>query len=386
MTAAQDTASGFRSHVIRECLAMTRYALATGRSVPVGLAQTLEAVTLGRDQRAAESVTEGAAKSAKIHDAVRARQDRPSPSPRMRQLLMAHERLSQIVAPATPQGILLLSEQSERSSVWGFLGPVPLIRRMMLAALLSLALFLGIGLFSFVDAQSADIFNSHGLALFLNEVFLLAAAGLGASFAALFQANRFIVEASYDSKHEPSYWIRFSLGVIAGVILAELIPIGSLANAAEPSAEAAAAVGQGAAGYAAGAKGSALPTVGDIARPTLAMLGGFSSAVVHRILDRGVSAIDSLFRGETREVVAAEEQAARARLAEQSVQSKMETLARLVALQQQISDGVEAGVLKRSVAEILNDYLGTALAASAEVTEGGLAPAAQGEPEQAPVR
>jgi hypothetical protein len=37
-------------------------------------------------------------------------------------------------------------------------------------------------------------------------------AGLGACFAALFLANRYIAEGTFDPKYESSYWIRFILG------------------------------------------------------------------------------------------------------------------------------------------------------------------------------
>ena len=56
-----------------------------------------------------------------------------------------------------------------------------------------------------------------GHVLLYNLLFLIAAAGLGASFQALFQANRYVVAGTFDPKYESSYWIRFVLGLIAGL-------------------------------------------------------------------------------------------------------------------------------------------------------------------------
>ena len=52
----------------------------------------------------------------------------------------------------------------------------------------------------------------------------MAVAGMGASFAVLFEVNRYTLKAAFDPIYEPFYWIRFALGLIAGVLLAELVP------------------------------------------------------------------------------------------------------------------------------------------------------------------
>ncbi len=174
-------------------------------------------------------------------------------------------------------------------------------------------------------------------------MFLLAAAGLGASFAALFLVNRYIAEASYDPKFEASYWIKFALGLISGIILAQLVPIGEMTVEA----------------------GAPETGIGRLAKPVLALLGGFSSALVYRILNRMVAAVETLVRGETREIVAAQELAAKARLAEHDARSRMETISRLVALQQQLADGAPTESLKERISEILSDVMDADLSAGA---------------------
>lgn len=231
-----------RDHLIRECDSMAKYAFASGLSVPGTLMESLEA---------AKNIQSGS----------------------INKLTGVHERLAQIVAPATPRTILLLHTESEKKGFLNFLGPVPLIRRMMFASILSLIMFVTISLSPDVSRTGGGILDSSGIELLLNELFYLSAAGLGASFGALFTANRYITEGTFDPKYESSYWIRFALGLIAGIILAEVITLVS-----EES-------------------------LTGLAKPALAMVGGFSAALVYRILNRLVETIESLFRGETREIM-----------------------------------------------------------------------------------
>lgn len=60
--------------------------------------------------------------------------------------------------------------------------------------------------------------------------YYLAAAGLGVSFAALYKANTFIANGTFDPTYHASYWIRFFLGLIAGLILAIMVPRHTSAN------------------------------------------------------------------------------------------------------------------------------------------------------------
>jgi hypothetical protein len=53
-----------------------------------------------------------------------------------------------------------------------------------------------------------------------------------------------------------------------------------------------------------------------LAKPTLAMLGGFSSVVVYRILLRFVSIVESLIRGEKRDLVDTQARELKAQISE----------------------------------------------------------------------
>lgn len=302
---------------------MTRYALSSGIKIPASLAQALESFA-GPDQGATSHINAG-------------------------DLALAHDRLAQIVAPATPRTILLLERESTKRGFWLFLGPVPHIRRMMLATILFLVTFIATSTFEEVTGN-VSVAMEHGKILFLNELFLIAAAGLGACFAALFQANRYIAEGTFDPKYEASYWIRIFLGVIAGLLLAVLIPIDSIVDIPTAAAQ---SLGGTSGSTGQGDTKKAL----DLTMPTLAMLGGFSATVVYRLLNRIVEALETLVRGETRDIINAREQAAQARYAEQLTQSRVQLATRLVSLQQQLSTGAGSQEMSQKLAGLLEELL-----------------------------
>ena len=330
MTADRRDELPLRDQLFRECEAMAKYALASGLKIPALLLQNFDAL-ISRNTLVQERPLPGQNDASKTKGRGIGG-ERGSPvldNTDIKQLALIHSRLAQIVAPATPRTILLLAIESARKDVWGLFGPVPLIRGLMLTAILSLILFILVTLSPEVNGASVsgDIFQASGVPLLLNLLFFMSAAGLGASFAALFQANHYIATGTYDPKYASSYWIRFTLGIMAGFILAVLVPIDMEGN------------------------------LEVIAQPTLAMLGGFSSSVVYRILNRLVETLESLVRGETRGIGAAQEQLARAHVTEQLIQSRTELAASLIGLQQKLSDGASAEEIKGQVTRILGNLV-----------------------------
>ena len=210
---------------------MARHALATGRALPEWTVELLAAI---------ESREEPAAT-------------------RLPELVRTHQELAALVAPALPQALVLLERERRRGGILRSFGPVRLVRQLILASALFLGAFVASSLSPYVDAAGGDVFETSGSALLANQLFLLSAAGVGASFAALFRVNRYLTEGTYDPRYDASYWIRFLLGLIAGVVLAALIPVG-----------------------------------GQYSRPLLALGGGFAAPVVYRVLTRIVEGLESV--------------------------------------------------------------------------------------------
>ena len=235
----------------KECQAMALHAFAKGLEVPAGVMKSLsEHTQVDKYERKIES------------------------------LAKVHAKLAQVVAPSKPETITLMAQERARKPLFLFLGSVPLIRRMMMVAIVSLVVLIGLSLSPYIDNTNmeASMFDMEGLQLLYVQSILLSSAAIGASFAVLFKANSYVTVAIYDPKYESSYWVRFVVGLISGIILTQLIPINinAVADAAEKSV---------------GTEGSGMSLAAI--RITMALVGGFSANLVYTILDRIVETVQS---------------------------------------------------------------------------------------------
>jgi hypothetical protein len=286
-----------RLQCYQEAHAMAEYALTNGSNIPTSAISTLERYKIDRDN---DGYIDGV------------RLDLP-----IEPLVKAHEALTRAIEPAKPSTVLLLDQEKKHKARLSFLGPVSLIRQLMIAGLISLIMFIGLVLFPEVDSAGGNILKSDGWALLLNLLFYISAAGLGASFSALYKANSYITNGTFDPTYQASYWIRFFLGLISGLILAVLI-----------SEEAFAA---------ANAEGKFLED--GIVRPLLAILGGFSADLTYTVLNRLVETFESLFRGSTKTLVNNQVTEERNKLNEEMRQKEMKSVGDLICLQQQVNSG-----------------------------------------------
>ncbi|CCN47428.1 conserved hypothetical protein [Vibrio nigripulchritudo MADA3029] len=196
---------------------------------------------------------------------------------RAQQITDIYNQLAELVAPAKPQTILLMYEENKEASPFLFLGSVPLIRRMMAVALISLFSLIGLSLSGSINNENmvSSMFDLEGTDLLYVQAMLLASAAIGASFAGLFKANSYVTQGIYDPKHESSYWVRFVVGLISGITLTQLIPI-NLDSVAQSND----LIADSEANHAA-------------IRITTALLGGFSANLVYNLLDRIVETLKS---------------------------------------------------------------------------------------------
>jgi hypothetical protein len=248
----------------------------------------------------------------------------------IRQLAFAHNRLVDIVAPATPRTILFLQTSAQQAGPWGFLGKVPFVRRVMYAAILFLLGFILIRISPAVNLVSPDgnAMEASGWPLLLQELFLIATAGLGASFAVLFEVNRHTLQAAFDPIYEPFYWTRFALGLIAGVMLAELVPTDT-----------------------------SKPIYHGVAKPTLALLGGFSASVVYRVLVHLRHTIESLIPSEAGEELDAPQRASKGTHLKPPPQDRLNLAASLISLQQRLATNMTPEQLNREIDRILAELI-----------------------------
>jgi hypothetical protein len=310
---------------------MATYALASGRHVPEPVTQALASGALGaifEETKGLEGDGHELASTNRPRQDNMARQHRFEHS--IRQLTYAHNRLVDIVAPATPRTILFSQTSIQRAGSWEFLGREPFVRRMMYTAILFLlgTILSRILLHMNVLPQGENALAGVGGALFLQQLHLMAVAGLGASFAVLFEVNTYTLKGAFDPLYEPSYWSRFALGLIAGVMLAELA-------SADTSTH----------------------LYSGVAQPTLALLGGFSASVVYRILVHLRNTIASLIPSEAVEEADIQQHLSAAMPPEPSAHRRLTVAARLISLQQKLATTISPEQLKQELDRILADLL-----------------------------
>jgi hypothetical protein len=188
------------------------------------------------------------------------------------ELITLHIKLSERAYPANPKTILLLAK--EENSKLRFMGAVPIIRVMVFFTMIFLASFFIISSSEDVNGemQKFDLFNNAGKSLILHEMFLVCSAGLGACFTNLFKLNKYVCKGTYNSVYDSSYYIDLILGVVAGTILAMLIPLEFLDLKDGSNME-------------------------GLSKPLLALLGGFSTSIVYIILERFRLTFETLIAG-----------------------------------------------------------------------------------------
>ncbi|MDE1463459.1 hypothetical protein [Spartinivicinus poritis] len=296
--------------ILIECKAMVQHAFASGLKVPANLVSSLENYELKYLKLTNQSIN--------LHQL----EDNQSNSfdslqNHAHELSIIHNQLTDIIAPAKPRTILLLEREAQRCIWLKFLGPVPLIRQMMIVALVALISFITLSLSSYVNGMPSNfsLLDNSGISLLINELFLLSAAAIGASFAGLFKANYYIKNRTFDEVYGSSYWVRFVLGLLSGIILASLIPIETFSEN----------------------EGKMTATLHGLGKPVLALLGGFSASVVYRILYRLAGAVESIIQSDSKETSEMQETVTKSRVNEQLLTERMQISSKLTNLQHKLS-------------------------------------------------
>lgn len=286
--------------LMREIEAMLLFALRSGIGVPAEVVVELDRALSGSGGGKAANQTRSAPGAA-TNDAERLGWGRTpiagepptdaeptsSPTPASAEasdqislLANVHRELTKLVAPARPGTLVMLRDEEAKYPVRHSFGAVPLVRKMLALASLSLMTMLGVALTQEVNGanMTKGLLGLQGYPLLVNEIFLVAAAAVGATLANLKRLDRYVSACTYDRRYESSYWTRMVMGVISGVILSQLI-YGAISG----SHTAAAGAGQNA--------------FFDVGQPVLALLGGFSAELVHDVLMHFISVIRNAFGG-----------------------------------------------------------------------------------------
>nr|WP_294523026.1 N-acetylmuramidase domain-containing protein [uncultured Rhodopila sp.] len=163
----------------------------------------------------------------------------------------------------------------ERHPFMSSLGPLPIVRYFFALGGPSLLFLLLISLSARVNPENMQkgLLDNSGISLLAIEVVLLSAASLGSCFANLQKRQSYISAGTYDPRHQGSYWTRWVTGVISGILLSQI---------------------RSSMLFAAGGDNQAKELSATLSQPALALVGGYSADLVTKVINRVISAIESL--------------------------------------------------------------------------------------------
>jgi len=184
-------------------------------------------------------------------------------------LINAHNLLCKNVAPATPKSIEYTRSIHNQGKGKSIFRKLPVVRNLILLALVFLAAFVLTGLSPEVNNDSLDkgILNNNGLSLLLNLGFLSAVSGLGVLFYLLKSVSTAVKNGTLVQEDTIYYAALIVLGIIAGLIISEIITF----NKTNPE------------------------NVNLFNKSLLALIGGFSSDAIFSILQGIIDKIKALF-------------------------------------------------------------------------------------------
>jgi len=184
-------------------------------------------------------------------------------------LINAHNLLCKNVAPATPKSIEFTKKLHQEGKGKSVLNKLPLVRNLILLGILFLVIFILTGLSPEVNNNSLDkgMMNNHGLPLLLNIGYLASVSGLGVLFYLLKSVSKSVKEGVLLPEESIEYMAQIVLGVIAGLILAEILSI----YLTDPN------------------------SINLFNKSILALIGGFSSDAIFSILQGVIDRIKAVF-------------------------------------------------------------------------------------------
>jgi hypothetical protein len=258
----------------RECEAMVQRAHSTGRVIPAEVMERLDQAVSAPDGLVTVATFDRRDDASLADTADRGATE--VMTSRFALLASAYAGLAQAIAPATPEAVRLMADEYEKHPLRCEFGPLPLVRQTLGLALLSLVILLAAALSEEVNIpnMSKSLLELSGFSLFMTETFLVSAASLGSCFANLQRINTVISDGTYDPRVQCTYWTRWVMGVISGIVLSRLVYAFLLAHSGNMS-------------------GPTVPAA--IGQPILALLGGYSVDFVHGILRRGINAVSHFF-------------------------------------------------------------------------------------------
>jgi hypothetical protein len=286
---------------------MFRYASAAGLDIDQNTGLLIAAV-MGGEQNLSDKETEALShllRQLRLSDALRSEfpnlESFSSATNRFSLVIAAHNGLAKLIAPATPISL----QATEPAPGWlGSLRRPPLILAMIIIAVIAIIGFVVTSIISTEDrtkhandkkttislphnptliparlATFIMIFDQDGAGLgaspnapaWQKQLNWCFAAALGAVFYVLFKVHDYVKDRTFDPRYNAVYVVRFVLGILSGLILANVFSTPRFSNN---------------------------DTVRSLGPAVAALLGGFSTEAVYQVLQRLVEIMLSAVRGD----------------------------------------------------------------------------------------
>ncbi|NQY05987.1 MAG: hypothetical protein HRT68_07320 [Flavobacteriaceae bacterium] len=185
-------------------------------------------------------------------------------------LINAHNLLCDNVAPATPKSIQYTKKLHQDGKEKSLMKKLPLVRNLIVLALLFLFTFIGTGLSTHVNNDSLDkgiMSQQDPWILLLNLSFLASIAGLGVVFYLLKSVSTSVKSGTLIPEDAIYYVALIVLGLISGLIMSEIISL----YTTDPN------------------------RINLFNKSLLALIGGFSSDAIFSVLQGLINKIKGLF-------------------------------------------------------------------------------------------
>lgn len=184
-------------------------------------------------------------------------------------LINAHNMLCKNIAPATPKSIAFIKGLRKKNTEKTLFSKLPLVRNLIILALVFLAAFIATGQTTEVSNASLDlgVMNNDGSSLLLNLGYLASVSGLGVVFYLLKSVSTAVKNGTLVPEDTVYYVSLVVLGVIAGLIMSEIL------NLYTKDAD----------------------SINLFNKSVLALIGGFSSDAIFSILQSLIDRLKTIF-------------------------------------------------------------------------------------------
>lgn len=184
-------------------------------------------------------------------------------------LINAHNLLAKNIYPATPKSIEYTKKLRSSEEGRAMFSQLPLVRNLIILSIVFVVLFVVSGLSPKVNNNSLNegIMNNNGLSLLLNLAFLSSVSGMGVLFFLLKKVSDSIKNSTLVAEEFISYVAQIILGIIAGLIMSEIISFYST----DPK------------------------NINLFSKSLLALIGGFSSDAIFSVLQGIIDKIKLFF-------------------------------------------------------------------------------------------